>query len=69
MISLVAEHRLWECGLQELWLVDSVVSAPKPRSTGWGVASWHVGSSQTRDQTVTPALASGFFTTQPPGSP
>ena len=29
----------------------------------------HVGSSQIRDQTMPPALADGFFTTEPPGKP
>ena len=33
------------------------------------VAPWHVGSSQTRDHTLSPALAGGFFTTQPPENP
>ena len=32
-----------------------------------GVALWHVGPSQTRDQTLTPALAAGSLTTRPPG--
>ena len=30
-------------------------------------ALWHVGSSWTRDCTVSPALAGRFFTTEPPG--
>ena len=29
------------------------------------VAPWHVGSSQTRDWTMSPALVGGFFTTEP----
>ena len=32
-------------------------------------ASWHVESSQTSDQTPSPALTGGFFTTEPPGKP
>ena len=44
------------CGVwaQELWLTGLV-------------APWHVGSSQTRDQPVSPALAGRFLTTAPQG--
>ena len=31
------------------------------------VAPWHVGSSWIRHRPVSPALAGGFFTTEPPG--
>ena len=33
------------------------------------VALWHVGSSRTEDRTCIPALAGGFFTTEPAGKP
>ena len=33
------------------------------------VAAWHVGSSRIRDQTMSPVLAGGFFTTEPLGKP
>ena len=32
------------------------------------VALQHMGSSQTRDQTMSPALAGGFFITEPPAN-
>ena len=32
-------------------------------------ASWHVGSTWIRDWPMSPALVSGFFTTEPPGKP
>ena len=33
------------------------------------VAPWHVGSSHIRIPPMSPALAEGFFTTEPPGKP
>ena len=48
--------------LQYLWRSGSVVGA-----LGLSCPQ-HVGSSQTRDKSVSPALASGFLTTGPPGS-
>ena len=33
------------------------------------VAPQHVGSSRTGDRTLSPALAGGFFTAEPPGKP
>ena len=48
--SLVAEHRLQACRLQELWLVGSRAQAQQLWFMGL-VAPWHVGSSQTRAQT------------------
>ena len=61
--------------LQQLWQVDSVVTAPGLQSTSsmWctGIgAPWHVGSSQTRDQTCASCIGQGgFFTTEPLGKP
>ena len=52
--------------------MGSVVAAPRLLSTG-SIAvvqelscSWHVGSSQTRDQTCVFYLAGRFFTTESP---
>ena len=64
--SLVAKHRLWST-----W--SSVVAAPRL----WRTSSVDVhrlscpascGPSWTRGQTVSPALAGSFFTTEPPRS-
>ena len=46
------------CGTwtQQLWCMDLA-------------AARHVGSSQIRDQTLSPASAGTFFTTEPPGKP
>ena len=73
LASLVAEHRLQ--GMQA-----SVVAARGLSSySSWGLehrlnsyGAWglvspqHMGSSQIRDQTVSPAWANGFFTTETP---
>ena len=68
--SLVVEHTK-VCRLQHLRLRDSSVVTTGPLSMGlsscdpWAVALLHVGSSQTRGGT--PALASVFLSTVPPG--
>ena len=73
MASLIVEHRLSALGLQELQHVGSVscsLQALEGRLSSCGardlVASWHVESSQTGDQTRVP-LASGFLSTIPSG--
>ena len=46
--------------------------APGHRLRGCGARGWlphGVGSSWTRDQAVSPTLAAGFVTTEPPGNP
>ena len=48
--SLVVEHRLQACGLQQLWLAGSRAQARSLWRTGL-VAPRHVGSSRTRAQT------------------
>ena len=53
--SLVAEHGLQVCGLQQLWLVGSRAQAQQLWHTG-SVAPQHVGSSQTRAQTSVPCI-------------
>ena len=45
--SLVAEHGLQACGLQQLWLIGSRAQAQQLWCTGL-VAPWHVESSWTR---------------------
>ena len=64
--SLVAEHGLQVRGLQQLWLVGSRVQAQQLRCTGLD-APQPVGSSRTRAQPVSPAMAGGLLTTEPPG--
>ena len=62
--SLFVKHRLQgaqassSCSMraQQLWLRG--LAAP-----------WHVGSSQSRDQTCVPLLSGGFLTIGPPGKP
>ena len=56
------------CGTraQQLWLTGSRAQAQQLWHTGL-VALWHEGSSWTRAQIVSPALAGGFLTTAPPG--
>ena len=59
-------------GLQWLCCMDSVVAALEHVLSYWCsslVAPWHVGSSQTKDRTVFPALTGGCFTTELPGKP
>ena len=51
---------------QQLRLLDPRARAQQLQRSGL-VALWPVGSSQTRDRI--PALAGGFFTTEPPGEP
>ena len=58
--SVVVVRGLSSCGLRAL---ESRLSS----CSAW--ALWHVGSSRTRARTVPPALAGGFLTTVPPGSP
>ena len=55
-------------GLQQLWLLSSRAQAQQSWCTGWA-ALRHVGSSWIKDRTVSPALAGGFFPTEPTGSP
>ena len=57
-------------------VMASVIVAPGVQSAGSvvegapaSVALQHVGSFQTRDKPVSPALAGRFFTTGPPGKP
>ena len=62
------------CGAWALGRVGSVAAAPGLESTGSVVVacaycSVHVGSSWTRHQTMSPALAGGFFTAELPGKP
>ena len=67
------------CRAQAVGPQASAVAVPRLSSTGSIamahrlVALWHVGSSWTRDQTwielVSPTLAGGFSTTEPPGKP
>ena len=53
--SLVAEHRLQACRLQQLWHVGSRVQAQQ--LWHWGlVAPRHVGSSRTRARTRVPCI-------------
>ena len=51
-----------------LWSAGCTAQAQQLRHLGL-VAPWHVGSSRTRDQTVSTASAGGFFTTEPLGTP
>ena len=53
--SLVVEHGLQACGLQQLWLVGSRAQAQQLWCTGL-VASRHVGSSRTRARTRVPCI-------------
>ena len=53
--SLVAEHGLQVCRLQQLWLVGSRAQAQQLWRTGL-VAPWNVGSSWTRDRTLVPCI-------------
>ena len=80
---LVAEHGLQACGLQQLWLMDSVVVAHRLSSCGSWALEHRLSSSGTRAQLlhgmwdlpgqglepVSPSLAGGFLTTVPPGKP
>ena len=48
------------------------VAGQDPLSVGfleWVAISFSRGSAQPRDGPVSPALAGGFFTTEPPGKP
>ena len=51
--SLVSEHRLQACGLQQLWLAGCRAQAQQLWHMGL-VVPWHVGSSRTRAQTCVP---------------
>ena len=53
--SLVAEHGLQACGLQQLWLAGSRAQAQQLWYTGL-VAPRHVGSSRTRARTRVPCI-------------
>ena len=74
--SLVAEHRLRAHRLQQLWHVSSIVVAPGLQSAD-SIAVAHglscpVACGIFPDQlmeTLSPALAGGCFTTEPPGKP
>ena len=72
--SLVAERGLLGVQASQLQRVGSVIVAPGLQSTGlivWCtglVALQRVGSSQVRES-VSPALASGFYIIEPPGKP
>ena len=64
----------WSCGDQGLLTVVAslveVLSVQVQELWCRGlVAPWHVGSSWTGIEPVSPALAGGFLTTGPPGSP
>ena len=63
--SLVAEYRFWVHGLLQLYSTGSV-----KWHTGL-VTPWHVGSFLPGSgiKFVSPALAGGFFTTEPSGKP
>ena len=74
--SLVAEHRLQACGLQQLWHVGSVVVARRLQSAGSVVVAhgaqlfcsmWDLPRPGL--EPASPALAGGFLTTAPPGKP
>ena len=52
------------CRLQELWQAGSIVVA---HGLHYSVTRQHVGSSQTRIEPVSPALAGRFLNTGPPG--
>ena len=62
--------RAWLQGAQAqwLWLLGSSAQAQCSWCTGL-VAPQHVGSSWIRDWPHAPAVAGGFFTTEPPGKP
>ena len=71
--SLIAEHRLQACGLQQ-WLVGSVVVARGLQSAGSVVAAHGLSCSKAcgifPDQcSMSPKLAGRFLTTAPPGKP
>ena len=63
------------CGLQQLQLMGSVVTAHRLQSTGSVVVgpglscSKACGIFRSEIEPVSPALAGGFFTTEPPGKP
>ena len=61
--------RAWAQGAQGLW----VVAAHRPQSTGSVncdlAVPWHVVSSWTRTEPVSPELAGRLFTTELPGKP
>ena len=62
------EHGLWAGGLQ-LWRTGSRAQVQKLRQMGL-IALWrHVGLPGSKIEPVSPALASGFFATEPPGEP
>ena len=56
------------CRFQQLCLLGSRVWVQELWCTGT-VPPWHVESSQTGIKPVSPALAGGFFTTEPPWNP
>ena len=74
--SLVAEDGLqgtpgfssFSTWAQQLRLLGSRAQAQQLRHTGQ-VDLWHVGSSESAIKPLSPALAGGFFTTEPLGSP
>ena len=74
--SLVADHRLQACSLQQLWHAGSVVVARRLQSTGSVVVAHGPRCSVACGvwdfpgpglEPVSPALAGGFLTTVPPG--
>ena len=81
--SLVVEHRLQACGLQQLWHLGSVVVARGLQSTVSVVAVYGLSSFGARAQLLrsmwdlpgpglepmSPVLAGGFLTTVPRGKP
>ena len=72
-------HLLWwlmgsrACGLQQLQRLGSVVAALGLQRAGPIIVAPWLGCSAARgifpDETESPALAGGFFTTEPPGKP
>ena len=67
--SLVVEHRLQVCGLQQLWRAGSVVVARRLSSCGARAQLLHGMRDLPRPglEPVSPALAGRFLTTAPPG--
>ena len=68
-------HRLQDTWASVFAACDSVVATFGLQSTGSAVVAHglaalrHMGSSGIRDGAMSPALAGGFFTTEPPGKP
>ena len=75
VVSLVVEHRLQVHRLRQVWCVGSVVVVPGLKSISSLVVAHRLicsaacGIFPDQGSNLCPALAGGFFTTEPPGKP